>query len=70
MLNFLAEAFKQLEEYRKGVFTREPSDLVEFKEEQEEILHSSYGIIYVTCTGLKPLLDAKEWIAIMEEQMK
>ena len=30
-------------------------------EGQQEILHSSYGIIYVIGCNLKPILDAKEW---------
>jgi len=39
-------------------------------EGQQEILHSSYGMIYVIGCNLKPLLDAKEWINEMSKQIK
>lgn len=40
------------------------------KQGQEQILHSSYGGIYVIGCNLKPMLDAKEWIAEMRKQIK
>lgn len=40
------------------------------KEGQQEILHSSYGAIYVIGCNLKPILDAKEWISEMSKQIK
>jgi len=33
--------------------------------EQKEILSSSYGMIYIKACLLKPVLDAKEWVAEM-----
>lgn len=39
-------------------------------EGQQEILHSSYGSIYVIGCNLKPLLNAKEWINEMSKQIK
>ena len=40
--------------------------LNDFSEEaQNEILHSSYSIIYVRACNLRPLLNAKEWISEM-----
>jgi hypothetical protein len=39
-------------------------------EGQQEILHSSYGSIYVIGCNLKPILDAKEWITEMSKQIK
>ena len=39
-------------------------------EGQQEILHSSYGMIYVIGCNLKPILDAKEWITEMSKQIK
>jgi hypothetical protein len=45
--------------------------LNDFDEEgQQEILHSSYSVIYVTGCNLKPLLNAKEWITEMSKQIK
>lgn len=45
--------------------------LNDFDEEgQNEILHGSYGSIYVIGCALKPILDAKEWIQIMRSQIK
>ena len=35
-------------------------------EGQQEILHSSYSVIYVIGCNLKPILDAKEWTGEME----
>lgn len=35
------------------------------KEEQDEILKSSYSIIYIRACFLKPILDGKEWIEKM-----
>ena len=40
------------------------------KEGQQEILHSSYGAIYVIGCNLKPILDAKEWSDEMSKQIK
>ncbi len=37
---------------------------------QQEILSSSYSTMYVRGCNLKPLLDAKEWISIMRQQIK
>lgn len=39
-------------------------------EGQREILHGSYGQIYVIGCNLKPLLDASEWINEMRSQIK
>lgn len=39
-------------------------------EGQQEILHSSYGSLYVIGCNLKPILDAKEWINEMSKQIK
>ena len=39
-------------------------------EGQQEILHCSYGQIYVIGCNIKPLLDAKEWITEMSKQIK
>lgn len=33
----------------------------------EEILKSSYSVIYVRATNLKPILDAKEWIKYIKD---
>lgn len=42
--------------------------LRDFDEEaQNEILHSSYGSIYVISTLLNPILDAKEWINALKD---
>ena len=38
--------------------------------DQKEILAASYGKLYVKHCGLKPLMDAKEWIGIMQSQIK
>lgn len=40
------------------------------EKERQEILHSSYSCIYVIGCNLKPILDAKEWIGILESQIK
>ena len=37
---------------------------------QQEILHSSYSIIYVIGCHLKPILDAKQWTTEMSKQIK
>ena len=39
-------------------------------EGQQEILHSSYGSIYVIGCNLKPILNAREWIKEMSKQIK
>ena len=45
--------------------------LNDFNEEgRQEILHGSYSAIYVRGCNLKPILDAKEWIRIMKQQIK
>lgn len=45
--------------------------LNDFNEEgKQEILHGSYGMIYVTGCNLKPILDAKEWMSEMRKQIK
>lgn len=42
--------------------------LRDFDEEaQNEILHGSYGSIYVIATLLKPILDAGEWINALKD---
>ncbi len=41
--------------------------LRDFSEDgQKEILSGSYSTVYVSGCRLKPILDAKEWISIME----
>lgn len=45
--------------------------LNDFTEEaRQEILTCSYGMIYVTGCALRPLLDATEWIAEMQRQIR
>ena len=45
--------------------------LNDFNEEgRQEILKGSYSVIYVRGCNLKPILDAKEWIRIMKQQIK
>lgn len=38
--------------------------------EQEEFLHSSYSNVYVRACFLNPILDAKEWINLLQSQIK
>lgn len=38
--------------------------------EQKEFMQSSYSVIYVAGCGLRPLLDAKEWIELIKSQIK
>lgn len=38
--------------------------------EQEELLHSSYSKVYVRACFLKPILDAVEWIGLLQSQIK
>ena len=45
--------------------------LNDFEEsDRREILSASYGKLYVKHCCLKPILDAKEWITIMQSQIK
>lgn len=37
---------------------------------QREILHDSYSAIYVRACFLKPILNANEWIGLLESQIK
>ncbi len=32
------------------------------EKEQKDIIHGSYGMVYVIACNLKPILSAKEWI--------
>lgn len=36
--------------------------------EQEEFLHNSYSSVYVRACFLKPILDAGEWIGLLQSQ--
>lgn len=38
--------------------------------EREELLHSSYSNIYIRACFLKPILDAREWIELLQFQIK
>lgn len=38
--------------------------------EQDELLHSSYSNVYVRACFLKPILDAGEWIGLLQSQIK
>lgn len=40
------------------------------KTARKEIVSVSYGKLYVKHCNLKPILDAKEWVQIMESQVK
>lgn len=40
------------------------------EKERKDILQDSFGMVYVTACHLRPLLDAKEWMSIMESQIK
>lgn len=53
-------------------FARECGFVLNDFDEQgrKEILQGSYSCLYVRGCNLKPILDAKEWIHIMEEQLK
>ena len=39
-------------------------------QDQKEIVSKSYGVLYVKHCNLKPLLDAREWISIMQSQIR
>ncbi len=37
---------------------------------QEELLHSSYSNVYVRVCFLKPILDAGEWINLLQSKIR
>lgn len=41
-----------------------------FESDQKEIVSASYGKLYVKHCNLKPILNAKEWIDIMLNQIR
>lgn len=40
------------------------------RDEQEEFLHISYSSLYVRVCFLRPLLNAREWVKLLQSQIK